>query len=79
MNQWEKRRKGWFCPRCNRVNAPEVNQCNCPPMKPDMAVEWNHGRHATIRYWRNGVGGECLVFHGLLLSRTDAPTHTEAK
>lgn len=21
----------WTCPRCNKVNAPHVNQCPCPP------------------------------------------------
>ena len=21
---------GWVCPRCRKVNAPSVTQCNCP-------------------------------------------------
>jgi len=23
--------KGWECPRCGRINAPWVRQCDCPP------------------------------------------------
>ncbi len=26
-----KRRKGWICPRCERVNAPHVEKCDCEP------------------------------------------------
>ncbi len=22
---------GWICPRCNKVNAPSVQQCSCSP------------------------------------------------
>ena len=25
----EKRQKGWICPRCNKVNAPFVKECDC--------------------------------------------------
>jgi len=23
--------KGWLCPRCDRINAPQVLQCTCHP------------------------------------------------
>lgn len=24
-------RRGWFCPRCGKINAPWLPQCNCKP------------------------------------------------
>lgn len=24
--------QAWICPRCDAVNAPHVNQCNCRPV-----------------------------------------------
>ena len=23
--------EGWLCPRCSKINAPFVSQCNCVP------------------------------------------------
>ena len=32
-SQWQtyKAEKGWECPRCGRINAPWVRQCDCSP------------------------------------------------
>jgi hypothetical protein len=30
---------GWLCPRCGKVNAPDVKQCDCkPPQLPHTVV-----------------------------------------
>ena len=26
---YEEKQKGWICPRCNKVNAPSVKECDC--------------------------------------------------
>ena len=31
--------KGWECPRCGRVNAPWVRQCDCS--KNNWSINWN--------------------------------------
>ncbi len=40
IDAWEElwtaeTRYGWLCPRCNRVNAPDVKECQCKP-----EVDW---------------------------------------
>lgn len=32
-SQWQtyKAERGWECPRCGRINAPWVRQCDCSP------------------------------------------------
>lgn len=29
---WQPLNTGWICPRCQKVNAPSVQQCSCPPL-----------------------------------------------
>lgn len=29
MNQSDVANKGWECPKCGKINAPHVNQCDC--------------------------------------------------
>lgn len=40
-------RRAWECPRCNRINAPHVDQCSCSSIKANVDVtrEWfvRHG------------------------------------
>jgi len=28
-NQNQQQNKGWECPKCGKINAPHVNQCDC--------------------------------------------------
>lgn len=34
-----KAEKGWECPRCGRINAPWVRQCDCS--KDNWTINWN--------------------------------------
>ena len=33
--------KGWECPRCGRINAPWVRQCDCPRNDNKWEITWN--------------------------------------
>lgn len=33
-------RSSWMCVRCQRVNAPHVDQCPCTPGDPAGALSW---------------------------------------
>ena len=42
-SQWQtcnpyKAEKGWECPRCGRINAPWVRQCDCSP---SSTISWD--------------------------------------
>lgn len=42
-SQWQtynryKAERGWLCPRCGRINAPWVRQCDCSP---SSTVSWD--------------------------------------
>jgi len=32
---------GWICPRCNKVNAPTVKQCDCQPEDKPRKRNWD--------------------------------------
>ena len=41
---WEiPAQQGWVCPRCKRVNAPWVSQCDCKPSQISMTWEVTTG------------------------------------
>lgn len=54
-SQWQiyKAEKGWECPRCGRINAPWVRQCDCSP---STTSNWDK---ITINpcddWWKNSV------------------------
>lgn len=31
-------RTAWECPRCQRMNAPHVDHCDCAPNTPELAL-----------------------------------------
>lgn len=42
MKKKEKKEmeKGWECPKCGRVNAPWIPQCNCYSLRPAPQPSW---------------------------------------
>lgn len=41
MTQMSKPEEGWLCPRCGRVNAPWVRQCDCTGWT-DWTITWTN-------------------------------------
>lgn len=33
--------QGWECPRCGKINAPWISQCNCP--RNNWTISWSAG------------------------------------
>lgn len=33
--------QGWECPRCGKINAPWISQCNCP--RNNWTISWGAG------------------------------------
>ena len=33
--------QGWECPRCGKINAPWISQCNCP--RDSWTISWSAG------------------------------------
>ena len=46
-SQWQvynrpKAERGWECPRCNRINAPWVRQCDCSENNWTITSDWTY-------------------------------------
>ena len=55
-----KTEQGWECPRCGRINAPWVRQCDCP--RDNLTVTWGSPSIGTDEWWKtyvkcNGTSG----------------------
>ena len=33
-------KEGWICPRCDKVNAPFIEQCTCKAFDIDCVHDW---------------------------------------
>lgn len=44
--------KGWECPRCGRINAPWVRQCDC---KRSWSITWDDTTGDDDEWWRQYV------------------------
>ena len=54
-SQWQtynpyKAEKGWECPRCGRINAPWVRQCDCSRSYEKWDITWNKDDY-TKPWW----------------------------
>ena len=67
--------KGWVCPKCNKVYAPHVNECNrcnnqhvntvnIPGIYPDYVVTANIGPCDSCQYKAGWNGGNFDVNYG---------------
>lgn len=48
--------KGWECPRCGRINAPWVRQCDCPNNWNCPTITWTYpGKDSHEDWWKTYV------------------------
>ena len=57
-SQWQtytapKAERGWECPRCGRINAPWVRQCDCS--RDNLTVTWSSPSIGTDEWWKTYV------------------------
>lgn len=47
--------RGWLCPRCSRINAPWVRQCDCTLNKEYITWTSDHvpGWQQSDEWWKN--------------------------
>lgn len=74
--------RGWECPRCGRINAPWVRQCDCS--RNNWTVTWTSAHPSQTGYspdwWKevtcNGTGDNCPdnVLNNSVTYKTDIPT-----
>ena len=61
--------KGWECPRCGRINAPWVRQCDCPNNQNHPTITWTYpGKDSHEDWWKTYV----------TCGQADANTYTTA-
>ena len=52
LTVWRYGMEGWICPRCGKVHAPYVQECNCRPPVRDN-TEWPYALPGTTAWiWR---------------------------
>lgn len=62
--------KGWECPRCGRINAPWVRQCDCPNNWSCPNITWTYpGKDSHEDWWKTYV----------TCGKADASTYTTAQ
>ena len=86
-SQWQtynnyKAEQGWECPRCGRINAPWVRQCDCS--RNNWTVTWTSDRPSwtgdSPEWWKgvtcDGCGDNCPdnVLNNSVTYKTDIPT-----
>lgn len=48
--------KGWECPRCGRINAPWVRQCDCSNNWSRPTITWTYpGKDSHEDWWKTHV------------------------
>ena len=48
--------KGWECPRCGRINAPWVRQCDCPNNWSHPNITWTYpGKDSHEDWWKTKI------------------------
>ena len=45
MSKKKKKRFGWICPICNKVNGPHIDSCNC------QSITWHYVPWEPIPWW----------------------------
>ena len=48
-----KAEQGWECPRCGRINAPWVRQCDCS--RDNLTFTWSTSPTGQDEWWKNYV------------------------
>ena len=46
---------GWACPRCNRINAPWVRQCDCSSGQNNPTITWTSPSLDHENWWKTYV------------------------
>ena len=49
--------KGWECPRCHRINAPWMRQCDC---NAEWKVMWNDDASDWWKYYVKATQADCV-------------------
>ena len=52
--------KGWECPRCGRINAPWVRQCDCS--RNNWSITWNDTTKGDD-WWKKYVTSDTFKIH----------------
>lgn len=54
-SQWQtyKAEKGWECPRCGRINAPWVRQCDCS--RSNWSITYDDLVYKNDKWWKDYV------------------------
>ena len=50
-----KAEQGWECPRCGRINAPWVRQCDCPNNWSPPTITWTGPDKDSHDWWWSHV------------------------
>ena len=50
-----KAEQGWECPRCGRINAPWVRQCDCSSGQNNPTITWTNPSLDHENWWKTYV------------------------
>ena len=53
--------KGWECPRCGRINAPWVRQCDCS--RNNWSITWDKDTTSGDEWWKQYINSDTFKIH----------------
>ena len=63
--------KGWECPRCGRINAPWVRQCDCS--RNNWNITWDD---SGDEWWKKYINSDTFKIHPDTITYTTAHNST---
>ena len=66
--------KGWECPRCGRINAPWVRQCDCS--RNNWKITDNDSTTSGDDWWKQYINSDTFRIHPDTVTYTNAHNST---